>query len=169
VVAEEGFHAASVDLIAERAGLSIGALYSNFSGKDDLLLAVFDSHVQWFEEQANAAIQDPDLARATTTWLALSGESADQFLIFIEFWAYAVRQPKLRTQFAKRMAQMRAEVAKAVERAAAGRGITPQLPSELVALLALAIGRGVALEKLVDRKSVPDETVGQLLAGLLGS
>ena len=36
--------------IATKAGFSIGALYSNFAGKDDLFLAVYDAHAAWFEE-----------------------------------------------------------------------------------------------------------------------
>jgi AcrR family transcriptional regulator len=57
VVAEKGFHGASVDDIAARAGLSIGALYSNFGGNDELLFAIFDEHVQWFERTLEVVAQ----------------------------------------------------------------------------------------------------------------
>ena len=43
VFIERGFHGASLDEIAERAGYSKGAVYSNFTGKDDLFLAVLES------------------------------------------------------------------------------------------------------------------------------
>src|SRR3712207_1783074 len=55
VVAERGFHAASVDAIAPEAGYSVGAIYSNFGGKDDLFMAVFDEHAAWFE----SVLSDP--------------------------------------------------------------------------------------------------------------
>ena len=48
-MASDGFHSASVDQIADRAGLSIGALYSNFAGKDDLLFAVFEGNARAFQ------------------------------------------------------------------------------------------------------------------------
>src|SRR3954470_23327241 len=64
VVARRGFHAATVDEIAKEAGFSVGALYSNFAGKDDLFLAVYDGHVRWFEEQLAAAAAVDDPARA---------------------------------------------------------------------------------------------------------
>ena len=35
-----GFHPATLDEIAEQAGYTKGAVYSNFAGKDDLFLAV---------------------------------------------------------------------------------------------------------------------------------
>jgi len=39
IIAERGFAAASLDEIAARAGMTKGAIYSNFSGKAELLLA----------------------------------------------------------------------------------------------------------------------------------
>src|SRR5204862_4334863 len=43
---ERGFHGASLDEIAEEAGYSKGAVYSNFAGKDDLFLAVLDAQFE---------------------------------------------------------------------------------------------------------------------------
>src|SRR5438132_440959 len=40
--------------------------------------------------------------------------------------------------------------------------------SDLLALLALATARGLALEKLANKRAVPDKAVGELLAALLG-
>jgi len=42
VFMEKGFARASVEEIAERAGYSKGAVYSNFASKEDLALAVLD-------------------------------------------------------------------------------------------------------------------------------
>ena len=42
--AEGGYHLASLERIAERAGFSKGAVYSNFASKEDLTLAVLDAH-----------------------------------------------------------------------------------------------------------------------------
>jgi AcrR family transcriptional regulator len=168
VVAEHGFHSASVDAIAERAGFSIGALYSNFSGKDELLFAVFDEHVTWFERKLAEVAAADDASRAAADWLAALGKDPEQILVFIEFWAYAVRRPDVRREFAKRMTEMRAAVADAVRRRAAESGAAAALDPDLLALLALAAARGLALEKLANPRAVPDETVGKLLGDLLG-
>lgn len=165
VVAREGFHAASVDQIAERAGLSIGALYSNFVGKDEVLFAVFDGHVAWYEEQIRAAASSGDMAGSTARLLRLPEQTPEQFLVFIEFWAYAVRKPKVRKQFAERMAHMRKELAQAI--ASVRDHDQSGLPSDLAALLGLAAGRGLALETLVDPSSVPQQPVAELLAALV--
>ena len=39
----EGYAKTSLERVAEEAGFSKGAVYSNFGGKDDLCLAVLDS------------------------------------------------------------------------------------------------------------------------------
>src|ERR671916_640684 len=68
VVARRGFHAATVDEIAEEAGVSVGALYSNFDGKDELFLAVFDGHMRWYEEK----LADPDAVDDSVAQLVAS-------------------------------------------------------------------------------------------------
>src|SRR3954453_17737630 len=45
VFAQSGYEGASVEEIAERAGYSHGAVYSNFAGKSDLFLAVFEEYM----------------------------------------------------------------------------------------------------------------------------
>src|SRR4030095_8510161 len=41
-----GFHASSVDEVAERAGYTKGAVYSNFGSKEDLFFAVYEGRVE---------------------------------------------------------------------------------------------------------------------------
>src|SRR5437016_12354998 len=45
VFARRGFHAASLEEIAREAGATTGAIYSNFAGKEELFLALFEDHV----------------------------------------------------------------------------------------------------------------------------
>ena len=46
VFARRGYHKATVDEIASEAGFTIGALYSNFSGKEELFLAIADRQAE---------------------------------------------------------------------------------------------------------------------------
>jgi AcrR family transcriptional regulator len=167
IVAEKGFDSATVDDIAEAAGFSIGGLYSNFSGKDELFLAVFDGHVEWFEQQLEDAESVDDPARAIADWFRAPGESRHQFLVFVDFWAYAVRRPKLRREFAKRMAQMRVAVARMLEARAAESSSQLPIPAETLALIVLATLRGLTLEKLASARAVPDAEVGRFLASVV--
>jgi AcrR family transcriptional regulator len=44
VVAREGYENASIDLIAENAGYSKGAFYSNFNSKEEIFLELLETH-----------------------------------------------------------------------------------------------------------------------------
>ena len=161
VVARHGFHAATVGEIAREAGFSVGAIYSNFGGKDDLFLAVFDGHLRWFEERLEAAAGAAQAGRAFSEEMDALSRDPEQLLVFIEFWAYAVRKPKLRRTFARRMAGIRASVAEAIER----RG-TAQLPPDTTALILLALVRGLGMEKLADPDAV-DASAAELIDRLV--
>src|SRR5437879_6422414 len=65
VFARRGYHGATLDEVAETAGFTKGAVYSNFTSKEDLFLAL----TQRREEQLIAAFEAaarPDLDPAET-------------------------------------------------------------------------------------------------------
>ena len=158
VVAQRGFDGASVQEIAKKARLSTGALYANFSGKDELFLAVYDAHAAWFEDMLAGIDVSGDAGAAVADAFAKLDGSREQFLVFLEFWSYAVRKPKLRRELAKRMAALRGAVAARLEE----REGLP-LPADTMALLLLAGLRGLALERLADENAVDENTLGTLL------
>ncbi len=53
---ESGYHAAAMDDIAERAGVSKPVLYQHFPGKLDLYLALLDHHRSEIEEAVRSAL-----------------------------------------------------------------------------------------------------------------
>ena len=56
VFSTSGFHAASMDDIADRAGVSKPVLYQHFPGKLDLYLALLDAGIDDLLDAANAAL-----------------------------------------------------------------------------------------------------------------
>src|ERR687898_92533 len=55
-----GFHAASLEQVAEEAGFTIGAVYSRFGSKADLFLAILDDHIdQLVAQVALERLADP--------------------------------------------------------------------------------------------------------------
>ena len=164
VVAKRGFDGASVDEIARTAGFSIGALYGNFRAKDDLFLAVYDAHVRWFEAAlAELDLADPHAALVESFARLDERTARAQFLVFVEFWAYAVRRPRMRRELARRMASVRALVAERLE----ARDGDLALPGETLALLLLATWRGLALERMADPASVDPDALGSVLGRTL--
>ena len=57
VFAERGYHAAAMDEIADRAGVSKPVLYQHFPGKLELYLALLDKHCDTLESLVRAALE----------------------------------------------------------------------------------------------------------------
>src|ERR671921_2335517 len=60
VFVANGYHAAAMDDIADRAGVSKPVLYQHFPGKLELYLALLDQHVEVLGERVRNALQSTD-------------------------------------------------------------------------------------------------------------
>ena len=169
VFARRGFHGASVEEIAREAGATTGALYSNFAGKEDLFLALFEERiatdVRDYSQIVAAGTTIEEQARgAADRWMAILRERPDYFPLLIEFWAYAIREPQLRERLAGRFAALRSASARLVLEGAEQQGYPPNAEAgDLVGMLINALGNGLALEKLADPDAVPDSLYGDML------
>jgi AcrR family transcriptional regulator len=170
VFARRGFHGASLDEIAREAGATTGAIYSNFAGKEDLFLALFEEHVasqnRKYREIFSRGQTLEDRSRGgADDWMAFLHDEPDSFPLMIEFWSYAIRDPKLRRRYATRLAAFRETFARLIEQGASDLGV--ELPpgfAERMGTVINALGNGLALEKLADPESVPDELLGSTIA-----
>lgn len=64
--AERGYHAASIRDIAAACGVTVGAIYSHFASKEELLVAVYEEGVRRIAEHVDAAI-----GRVSDPWARL--------------------------------------------------------------------------------------------------
>ncbi len=99
IVAEQGFHQASIDDIAARAGLTKGAVYSHFKNKEEVLLALLaqrsDETKAHTKEVLSRDTSRPDrLGQLYERSLAQVTDVQATMLQF-EFFAYALRHPDL--------------------------------------------------------------------------
>lgn len=172
VFARRGYQAAAVDEVADEAGFSTGALYSNFDGKEDLFLAVLERHISnQVAELSDAVAERPTVderARGgAEVWMAFLEREPELVMLFMEFWAFAVRNPRVRTRFAARYAEVRAAVSEIIEKGALELGVELAIPAEQLATAIDALADGFALQKLADPDAVPDELFGTVLSLLL--
>ena len=168
VFLRRGFHRAGLEEVAEEAGFSRGAVYSNFESKDDLFLALLDERIERRMQQLRQAAAGlktlEDLARRDARrWTATMGQEPEWRLLLMEFWTHAARDPRLRRELAARHARQLEAAAKVLEEAAAGLGETLLLPARDIVRAVIAMGRGVALERLVDPDGVPEELFETML------
>jgi AcrR family transcriptional regulator len=172
VFLRHGFQGASLRAIASEAGLTTGAVYSNFDGKADLFLAVLEEKIDPRlavmyasartapQRRLGAAVgeQFADYVRQQRRWLTL----------LIEFWAHAARDPKLRPKFAQRHEKLRTAIAYVLTERAASLGLPLALPADQLATIVIALTNGMAVEQLADPHGVPKDLYGHALDLLLG-
>lgn len=169
VFARSGYHGASVEEIAREAGATSGALYSNFAGKEDLFLALFEERIatdvgDYSQIVAEGATLEQQARGAADHWMEILHERSDYFPLLIEFWAYAIREPELRARLAGRFAALRSASARLVLQGAQRQGFPPNAEAgEFVGQLITALGNGLALEKLADPEAIPDGLFGDML------
>jgi AcrR family transcriptional regulator len=169
VAARRGIERASLDEVAERAGFTKGAVYANFKSKEDLFLAMLDA--RFAERLAEldrilSSEEDPDVqARAAAAGFIAAIESEPEWQrLFFEFTVYAARNQGFRVELAARSRAMRERLAERLAARAARLGIEPVLPPEQVATMIFAMAHGVALERLLDPKAVPDGLLPEMMA-----
>lgn len=172
VFAHSGFHGASVEEIASEAGFSTGALYSNFDGKEDLFLVLMereiDEHAREIAEAVRARASMAERARGgARQWMTMIEREPDVLLLFMEFWAYGVRDAEVRPKVAARFAQMRQVLTSLIADGARELDLELAIPAEELAVAIDALADGIARQKLADPQAVPDELMGKVLSLLL--
>ena len=167
-----GFHASSVDEVAERAGYTKGAVYSNFASKEDLFFAVYERRVEQVLTEVVPDLRQLGAERAFDQLAAGALHRRDPDdgwrAVFFEFWAHVVRHPELRERFAAIHARFLEPMAEAVQQLAEDRGLT--LPSDVtasqVAVAWNAMEVGLNLERLTQPQTV-DRALARRMGRLL--
>jgi AcrR family transcriptional regulator len=167
-----GFHAASLELVAEEAGFTIGAVYSRFGSKADLFLAILDERIdQLVAEVAKvAADAQPVAAHAELLagrHMALLEREREWFPLVVEFWSHAARDERLRREFGARHERLVAAYAGLIEADYTRLGLALPLAPEVLARAVVAMGNGVALERLADPDRVPDGLLSTMAISFL--
>ncbi len=172
--ASNGFHGASVEEIATRAGFSTGALYSNFDGKEDLFLELMEREIdEHAREIAEAVGERASVSERATggarQWMTMIEREPELLLLFMEFWAYGVRDAGVRPKVAARFAQVRRLLTRLIEDGVSELELELALPAEQLAIAVDALADGIARQRLADPSAVPDELMGTVLALLFSA
>jgi AcrR family transcriptional regulator len=153
--AERGYSDTSVDAVAEKAGYSKGAVYSNFADKEDLLFALVEKHC----DEMLAAIAnlfggpgslEERLRRIADLFIEGDEMLRTRSLLLFELAILAVRNPDLGARYAEFYEQVGIKVALLLEEEAARQGGSLPAPSRQLASAVLGLGDGLILQQLVD-------------------
>ncbi len=172
VFARRGYVAASLDEVAEEAGLTKGAVYSNFDSKEELFQAVIDER---FNEPMKHAAEVIENSAGTTEELAMVGARAfvdvvqqerEVFLLALEMNIHVARHPERAPTFAAARREQLADVADIITEHSKASGDPLPLPAFEMAIAVEALSQGIALHSLVDPEGVPDDLLGRVYSVL---
>ena len=169
----QGYAGATVDAVASEAGLTIGAVYSQFGGKAELFLALLEQRIDARLEQIASVVHEPGeeaVAAVLRQWGGILRDELGWTLLVIEFRVLAARQPELNARFAAQHQRLLDGIVEALRRAAVEAGTEP--PERLRDLVrsGLAFGTGAALARAAEGDDFSDELseeVGRAVAARL--
>ena len=169
---DDGYAASSLDKVAVAAGFSKGAVYSNFSGKEELCMAVLDTiHAEQIEGVTDASSTDADLDGRIDAFTAWAREGLGQprwTALEVEFAAVARQSPYVAGELVKRHREVAEALAELIRRVTKDAGIDLPMAAERAAVGLLSLGIGLRAMRSLD-PSIDVDVFGQTLRVLLGS
>jgi AcrR family transcriptional regulator len=168
VFMSRGFHGATLAEIARKSGLTTGAIYASFAGKDELFLAVFEEDIalrvrEIDEALASGTQMDRGASPAARQWMEKLEAEPRWFPLVAEFWAHAVRRPGLRERFAVPFGALRVALGRHLAGGPRVNADGSSLSPEELGTIVKALGNGLALEKLADPEGVSGQLFGRAL------
>lgn len=160
-----GFHASSLEQIADEAGFSTGAVYSNFGGKAELGLEVVEVlYARETEKVLDALTASGD--QSMDSWFVTIGHWADQTIgdpawarLELELAGAMSARQELRTAMAQRYARLREQLISIISLKAPQLGAATRMDPDAAGTLMLGLILGVALQR-----AVAPEVAGAVIA-----
>jgi len=172
VFMQRGFHGASLDEIAEVAGYTKGAVYSNFAGKDDLYLALLDAHYEArVTAYASMLLDEATFEEATRAvgrfMVDADARDPDWLPTLAEFVAHAARDETLRRAYVRIRERFLVAIADVIEALCERHGLTLLVPPLEAARASSLLARGYSAERRLDPDAVSPEMFVELHAGFM--
>jgi AcrR family transcriptional regulator len=165
----DGYHATSLEKIAETAGFSKGAFYHNFAGKDEICLHVLDEIRAEHAAQIVAILREPVQERLGSLERWAQKVIGDPQWTRLEL-EYAVRaqSSNVREEIRTRVDALSSGICAMVARLARDAGTQPELPPHEIGISLLAMGVGLGLFRAADPTLpvTPVINAMRLIAGL---
>jgi AcrR family transcriptional regulator len=159
--AEHGVEGTSMEAIARHAGLTQGAIYSNFTGKADLWWAIGDQISRTVDLNDLFSADRPlreelaDVGRAV--WQLLRAASRTELLLAQEFDLFLMRNPRERTKYARETRAGQRELAALLAKGAADRGEPLPMDAERLARGIESVAFGLLHTFMLDPRAVDEE------------
>ena len=170
--AEKGFRATSVRDIATRAGISQGAMYTYFKGKDELIEAIVLEEQKSALAAQQAAHEGTCLARLcelTSHCISDVGYPVTHHL-WLEIMAESARNPELGQAFINSDSAMRQGIATLIQEGMMAREFRQDIDANEMTLFIFSLIDGLIARKAINAEFSPQqhiETFKTLLSRML--
>ena len=154
------------------AGLTTGALYSNFKGKDELFLALYEERIERRRRALGDAVKRSGggreglVAAAESVGRSLT-EDKQWFLLYFEFALYASRNAAFARRFESVREEGLAELISGLRAGLAHTDLDRGLDVDELARTIRALSYGLALDQLIGGEHAPGVLVRRVLEVLL--
>jgi len=167
VFVSQGYEGARLQDIARAAGLTTGAIYANFRGKDELLFAAIGARAG---VEVDALLAEA-LGREPREFLELLGDQLvrprRQPPLLIDAVAAARRDENLAAALRERLDERARVLVDVVERAKADGALDPTLDSEVFARFGLTLAMGALVMRTLQIDAPPEGAWHDLISRLL--
>ena len=172
VFLRRGFHGATLEEIADEAGYTKGAVYSNFAGKDDLYLALLDAHydgrVKAYAEMMLDETTFEDAVSAVGRFMAESdARDPDWLPTLAEFVAHAARDESLRRAYVRTRERFLVAIADVIRALCDRHDLTLLVPPLEAARASSMLARGYSAERRLDPDAVSSQIFVELHAAFM--
>ena len=169
VFARRGLDGASLDEIAAEAGLTKGAVYSNFANKEELVLAVLIERTRARTQTTLDNVEiggdlDVEARRAGDIWVKQEKEDPTLLPLWLEAVIFARRNADFAARLRSTHEAMTDEITETIARTSRESGVPLAMTPDDLALLFNALVNGLAIERLQDPERVPDDFFGRAIA-----
>ena len=165
VFAAQGYHAAAMDDIAVRAGVSKPVLYQHFPGKLDLYLALLEVSCDTIIDNCRQALlstQDNKQRVAATMDVFYDYVASETGAFRLVFESDLTNEPNVREQ----VERVTTECAELITQVIAEDTGLPAEASHLLAVALVGMAQVSARYWLADESTIPREKAAALIAGL---
>jgi len=167
---EKGYLDSTLDDIARRAGLSKGAVYSNFDSKQEIVGLLLKKRIERMQEVI-AAATDPTAKDEGRTSASVMTDNviadADWTQLVLEFASRAGRDAAIREIYTPFLRAQREEVSRAVEQALADHPPEDGEYAALVGTIIVALRNGLALAYAADPEQIDAWVIERALGAVL--
>lgn len=162
--ARHGFHGTTMQEVADEAGLSVGAIYRYFGGKEALIEAL----AAWGREQKRQALEElragegaEGLGRMVEEILSLlaNPEAAMAVRLDVRLWGESLGQPALAGMMSGGLDELRKPIASYLRKELKGGRLRADVDPEGMARTVVGLIAGIELQKAVD----PDLELGRVV------